>query len=266
MPDAPPAPRRGLLPWLVGLFALWQLAFVPLTNLLEFVPLRKPDDAGPTVDSTQTWGQFTRFEPAQWSVEFLAGVLAAWGQATGQDQGWNMFTPEFPPNTVVLVTELKFPDGASDRVPSRFAPGPSGARARPPLLHDREFNFEANVFMLAWQWGPGAEQDKKLDLGRQMPETARVNADLLMRYLEWQARRYRAAHPDRPAPSEVVLLLRYIPTPLPGEDTGGPREPVFERPFARWRPGRAPEEGLLPLEGYDPVARRFVPLEGWGRP
>jgi hypothetical protein len=39
-PNAEQLSRPGVLSRLVGLFALWQLAFVPLANLMEFVPLR----------------------------------------------------------------------------------------------------------------------------------------------------------------------------------------------------------------------------------
>ena len=36
---------------------------------------------------------------------------------------------------------------------------------------------------------------------------------------------------------------------------------MFERPFARWKPGATPEPGYLLLEGYDPVAKQFVRLK-----
>jgi hypothetical protein len=268
MPDTSPTPppRPGIVPWLVGLFALWQLAFAPLANVMEFVPQRPSAyDLGPPIESTQRWGQFTTVEPIQWTAELVGDVLAFWGEVTGQEQGWNMFTPGFPPYTVVAVAELRFPDGTTDRVGSRFEP-PDLARPGPraPLIRDREFNFEANIVMLAWECDEKALADRP-DVWRKLPVKARENDDLLLRWLTWRARRYQAAHPDRPAPTEVVLLLRYVPIPLPAAPDAL-RGPAFERPFARWRPGGPLEPGEMPLEGYDPVARRYVRLKRWREP
>jgi hypothetical protein len=57
------------------------------------------------------------------------------------------------------------------------------------------------------------------------------------------------------------MIFRYIPTRLPHEADDALRRPAFERPFAKWLPSGSRGPGLLPLEGYDPVARRFVPLK-----
>lgn len=257
----PPPARSGALPWLVGAFALWQLVFPPLANVLEFVPLRPTaSDLDPPIETTQTWGRFTAVEPLQRSAEALGYTLAMWGELTGQEQGWNMFTPAFPPWTVVMAAEFHFPDGTTDRTASRFDPSPP--RPRVPLLYDREFNYEANVFMLAWHCHPESLAEQP-DVWRRLPERVRENEHLVTRWLSWQAKRYAAAHPGKPAPAEVVLVLRYIPTPRP--ESGAVR-PGFERPFARWFPGGPKQPGLMPLEGYDPVAGRFVPLRQWGRP
>lgn len=262
-----PAWGRGILPWLVGLFALWQLAVLPLINLFEFVPLRRTKyDVNPPVESAQRWGRFTSADWLQESAEEIGYVLAAWGEATGQDQGWNMFTPGFPPHTVVLAAEFQLPDGSVDRTVSRFVPADL-ARPRPrwPVIHDREFNYEANIFMLAWDCDPpsiSAEPEK----WRKLPERVRENEHLVLAWLRWQLKRFCAEHPARPEPVEVTLLLRYIPTPSPGEPADWTRRPVFERPFARWRPHEVPREGFMPLEGFDPVEERFVPLATWPPP
>jgi hypothetical protein len=268
MPNTSPSPslRQRVVPWLIGVFALWQLAFFPLANLMEFVPLRPSRyDVDPPIESTQRWGQFTRIERLQAAAEIFGSILAVWGQVTGQEQGWNMFTPEFPPYTVLPIAEFRFPDGTVDRVASRFEP-PDTASPRPPLIHDREFNFEANMFMLAWLCHPQTLADQP-EVWQQLPRRIRETESLLTRWLSWQARRYRVAHPDKPAPTEVVLLLRYLPIRPPDED---PRDwagkPAFERPMARWLPAGPAEPGYLPLEGYDPVARRYVRLKEWQRP
>ena len=262
--ETPPPPRPGIVPWLVGLFALWQLAFPPLANVMEFVPLRPTRyDTNPPVESTQRWGRFTDVEPVQQVAEALGYTLAAWGELTGQEQGWNMFTPGFPPYTVVPAVEFRFPDGTTDRVSSRFDPDPDGPHPRPPVVYDREFNYEANVFMLAWHCHPESLAERA-DEWRLLPERVRENDSLLTKWLGWQTRRYAVAHPEKPAPTEVVLLLRYIPTPLP--NGGRAARPAFERPFARWLPSGPTEPGYLALEGFDPVEGRYVRLKAWGRP
>ena len=63
-----------------------------------------------------------------------------------------------------------------------------------------------------------------------------------------------------------MLVLGYVPTPLPGEPADWTRREPFERPFARWRLDVSPEPGFMPIEGYDPVACEFVPLKVWPRP
>jgi hypothetical protein len=262
----PPAPK-GVLPWLVGLLALGQVAVIPLINVFEFVRLRPTEfDVNPPIETAQRWGRFTDHDWLQESAEQVGYTLAAWGELTGQDQGWNMFTPGFPPHTVVLAAELRFADGTTDRVDSRFNPRDlARPRARWPVVHDREFNFEANIFMLAWDCDPQsltADPEK----WRKLPQKVRENEHLVLAWLRWKLNRFRAAHPEKPEPAEVVLLLRYIPTPPPGEPADWTTRPPFERPFARWRPGRTPEPGFMAVEGYDPVAGAFVPLRGWPRP
>src|SRR5947209_7687244 len=139
MPDPlPPASRFArVAPWLVGLYALWQLVYFPLGNLLEFVPLRPTRyDVDPPIETTQRWGQFTDIEPLQYSVERVGALISAWGEVSGQEQGWNMFTPGFPPHTVLAVAEFHFPDGSSARVDSRFEPAdPANPRPRWPIIH-----------------------------------------------------------------------------------------------------------------------------------
>lgn len=262
-----PAPRPGILSWLIGLFVLGQLAVIPLINLFEFIPLRPTRyDINPPVETAQRWGRFTHIDWLQESGETIGYFLAAWAEATGQDQGWIMFTPGFPPYTVVLAAEFRFPDGSSDRVDSRFNPtdlahpGP-----RWPVINDREFNFEANIFMLAWDCDPQSLAEKP-EVWRALPERVRENEPLIRAWLRWQLLRYRRANPEKPEPVEVVLMLRSIPTPPPGEPADWTRRPIFERPFARWRPGGAPEPGFMPIEGYDPVAKEFVRLKQWPHP
>jgi hypothetical protein len=255
-------PPSGPVPWLVGLFALWQVAFPVLANLWEFVPRRAtPADHYPELSNTQTWGTFTRVEPVQRASEVAGDVFAFWGEVTGLEQGWNMFTPDFPPHTVVPIAELRLADGTTARVASRFAPAdPERPRIRWPLVHDREFNYEANITMLGWH----ADEETvraKADVWAKFPERVRENNELFAHWLAWKTRTYGDANPGAAEPAEVVMIFRYIPTRLPHEAADAPRRPTFECPVAKWYPGGPRAPGLLALEGFDPVAKRFVPLK-----
>jgi hypothetical protein len=251
---APPT-RHGRLAWLVGAFALWQIVFPVLANGWEFIPRRPaPADSYPELSSTQRWGRFTGWDGVQYASEVAGDAFTFWGEVSGLEQGWNMFTPDFPPYTVVPIAELHFADGSSARVASRFAPAdPEHPGMRWPLVHDREFNYEANITMIGW-FG------EKPEVGARLPERVRDNNELLIRWLAWKTRMYRAANPGAPEPTEVVMIFHHIPTRPPGAGTETPRKPIFERPFAKWFPAGPQKPGFLPLEGYDPVAKRFVPL------
>ena len=129
-----------------------------------------------------------------------------------------------------------------------------------PLIHDREFNYEANITMLGWHADPESVAENP-EMWARLPAHVRINNELISHWLAWKMRVYRTANPGAPEPVEVVMIFRYIPTRQPFEAADTSRKPTFERPFARWFPAgpRAPD--LLPLEGYDPVAKWFVPLK-----
>jgi hypothetical protein len=256
----PPA-KRGCVPWLIGAFALWQIVSSVLTNVFEFIPRREtPADHYPELSTTQRWGRFTRIEPLQETTELAGDVFAFWGEVTGQEQGWNMFTPDFPPHTVVPIAELRWADGSTARVASRFNPrDPEHPQSRWPLIHDREFNYEANITMIGWHATPEAVAAKP-DVWGKLPQRVRENNTLVLRWLVWKSHTYMTANPGTPEPVEVILVFQYIPTPLPNDAPNAPRKPAFERPFARWFPSGPRAPGLLPLEGFNPVTRQFVPL------
>lgn len=262
MADPLPPARSGPLAWLVGAFALWQIAFPVLANLWEFVPRRPtPADDYPERSTTQRWGRFTDRDALQSASETAGDALAWHGELTGLEQGWNMFTPDFPPHTVVPIAEIHFANGDTARVESRFSPAdPDRPGMRWPLIHDREFNYEANITMLGWH-ADEAVVAARPEVWSKLPDRVRDSHELITRWLRWKLNTHRAANPASGEVAEVVMVFRYIPTRLPDGPSDAPRRPTFERPFAKWYPNgpRAPE--LLPLEGFDPVAKQFRPLK-----
>jgi hypothetical protein len=257
MPEtATPAPLfRRALAVAVGLFATWQLIYLPAANLINFVP-RRPH--GPELEpisySCQTKGSFTEVEPLQRAAEWTGDVLDFWSETSGQEQGWSLFAPGTPPYSVIPAAEFRFADGTSDTLLSLYEPTDKlNPRPRPPLLYDRPFNFEAQLIYPVWFASPEAVE-KYPDLYRNLPDIARVWQKPIRAWLAWRLKEYRAANPDRPAPTEVILKHRYIPTPKPGEPPEW-TQPPQERPFARWKPATDT------FEAYDAVNKQFVPVE-----
>jgi hypothetical protein len=212
------------------------------------------------MDGYQKWGTFTGVEPLQRSAEVVGDVLDFWSEVTGQDQGWMMFAGGNPPHSLFQAVELRFADGQTVEIRSRFEPADlKNPSPRAPMVHDRRFNFEAQFPNPGWYCSAESLERYPEMWSRELPRTVRDAHPQIMAWLRWHLREYDRAHPGRGTPVEVVLKYRYIPTPLPGE----PREwtkPVTERPYCRWKPLETPEPGYLPLEGYDPVNKRFVRL------
>jgi hypothetical protein len=255
MPDAPhtaPSLARRALAAAVGLFATWQLIYVPAANLIDFVP-RRPNgpDLEPIYDNYQAKGAFTSVEPVQRAAEWAGDALDFWTEATGQEQGWAMFAPGPPPYCAFPATEFHFADGTADTVLSAYEPiDKANPRPRLPLWNNRPFNVEAQFMYPVW-YAPPEQVARHPDYYRDLHDAARVWQGLVRAWLAVRLKEYRAAHPDRPAPIEVILKHRYISTPAPRAPAVWATE-LQERPFARWRPA----DGTY--EAYDAVNGRFV--------
>src|SRR5439155_25782595 len=77
----------------VGLFAAWQLVYLPAANLIDFVPRRTGPPLVPVDDGYQAKGSFTSVEPVQRAADWTGDVLDAWSELSGQEQGWSLFAP-----------------------------------------------------------------------------------------------------------------------------------------------------------------------------
>lgn len=267
MPDsslsAGSLPRRVLAVG-VGLFATWQFLFLPAANLIDFVPRRlHGPDLEPINDQYQAHGTFTRVEPLQRAAEYTGDVLDFWSEVTGQEQGWSLFAPGTPPYSVFPAVEFRFADGTSDTMLSEFEPADKRNPAlRLPLLDNRYFNYEAQFTHavrfappeeVAKLYVPAEDAAKVREYFRDLPDTVRAWRKPIRAWLAWRLKEYRAAHPDREMPVEVILKHRYVPTPKPVEPPEWTR-PVQERPYVRWRPANDS------FEAYDIVKEQFVPV------
>jgi hypothetical protein len=260
----PPSLARRAVAVLVGLFATWQLVFLPAANVIDFVPRRVGPPLEPVGDHYQKRGTFTDVEPLQAAADGAGTALDLWAEASGQDQGWPLFTPGVPPYSVIPAVEFRFADGPPETLLSRFEPADKFAPPlRPAMLNNRLFNAESQLMFLVWyappeevarRFAPPEEVARLSGAYRELPDAARAWQAFIRAYLAWRLKEYVAANPGR-MPAEVVLKYRFIPTPRPGEP-GGWTGPVSERPFARWRPADDT------YEAFDVLTGRFVPVGG----
>ena len=243
---------RRVFSVLVGLFATWELFYLPAANLIDFVPRRTHGaELEPISDPYQVSGSFTRAEPLQRAGEYAGDVLDFWSELTGQEQGWSLFAPGTPPYSVFPAVEFRFADGTSDTLLSPFEPADKlHPRLRLPLLDDRPFNFEAQFMYPVWFAPPDAVEQYP-EFYRDLPDTARAWQVPIRAWLAWRWKEYRATHPDCGRPVEVILKHRFIATPKPGAPADW-TQPPQERPFARWYPATDA------FDAYDAVNRRFV--------
>lgn len=257
-----PSLARQAAAVLVGLFATWQLVYLPGANLIDFVPRRTGPPLEPISDPFQRRGTFTTIEPLQRAADVSGDILDAWSEASGQEQGWSLFAPGFPPYAVAPAVEFRFEGGATDTVLSPYEPADKLNPAyRLPLVHNRPFNVEAQMMYPVWFVPPPGVLERSTpeevatltDDSRQLPNSVRVWRKPIRAYLAWRLKAYAAANLTRPLPTEVILKHRFIPTPKPGEPRGWTC-PIAERPFARWRPTEDT------LDAFDPLTGQFVPV------
>ena len=116
----------------VGLFAAWQLVYLPAANLITFVPLRVGPPLEPVANGYQERGTFTSVEPVQRAAEFTGSAIDFWSEVSGQEQVLGAFAPGVPPYAVAPAVEFHFADGTSDTVRSPFEPTDKLEPAAPP--------------------------------------------------------------------------------------------------------------------------------------
>ncbi len=264
-PPAPPSLARRVVAVAVGLFAAWQLVYIPAANLIDFVPRRVGPPLEPLSDTYQRRGSFTTSEPFQCAADAAGDVLDFWSEVSGQEQGWSLFSPGMPPYSVIPAVEFRFADGTSDTRLSPFEPADKlNPRLRPTMIDNRPFNIESLLMCPVWfappeevarLYAPEEEVAQLPEVYGTLPETARVWRSLARVYLAWRLKEYRALHPERSEPVAVILKHRFIPTPKP-TDPRGWTGTIVERPYARWRPADDS------FEAYDVIQKRFVPVGG----
>jgi hypothetical protein len=212
MASAPPAPRRlagDLRAAAVAAFVTWHLFFLVFRGGLDL----DPEGIRARLKNVPGWAAvepvFRPVDRASWRYGALLGI----------EQGWNLFSGPLSRAAGFPAARVEFADGTSDSVFSDNEP-------------------ERGAFFRAGGW-----RLRKLEDYLAATDAERLAASderpLWGAYARWCARRWRAAHPDDPRrPVRVVLVVRTLPFPAPGDD-----------------PCSRPEATVTELGTFDPDGR-----------
>ncbi len=229
-----PSRRPSWLAVLLGLFILWQLWFLVSSNL----------------------GFLLGDNAVRTSLE---GPSTHWAQLTGMWQGWAQFSGNIVKQAVYPAFELRWSDGRpSAQITACAAVEPEDPEhfLRLPV-HARLGTYEDKLILELWLWTPETIAEKPDDYRQALAAHIRMNALTLRAYLPWRLRKYLEEDPHRSMPDEVVLVVRFHPTPGPGQSQ---RAAPKILPVLRWRPADTPVRGLLPFEMYDPLPQKFLSI------
>lgn len=247
--------REGWKPAVLGLFVCWQLFYLPAMNLVQFLPLRVPSESGDAPLTLQSVGRFTTDNRLQTLADAVGAGLTRYSELSGQFQFWKLFTPGFPPQTIVLVTRAEWADGRSVEIVSPLAPAAETPAVRLPRRDVRPFQFEACVGLGPWTAVPSDSSDPEATRHFTVGWSGlRARSVRVVMHDHWS--RYSAEHPGTPEPVRLTLVTRLLAKPA--EATPAPAEtPVTDRPFVRWTDPFGPNGRL---DVYDPVAGQYVPV------
>jgi hypothetical protein len=254
----------------LGLFIVVQTLFLPITNLLEFQPrLRK-------ILANKPWA---RLWAPNWldqtgslydALEKADSTCERWQELTGQPQRWSLFAPEVADDIWFMGVNIhqfeidpsrskddKTAEGYNFTYLSDNEPADPNRFFRVGLFRIRRYEMALEVHLY----------DNSSQTAEEQAETWRDDIrtkvrkywDNMEAYLRYRLQCFKRLHPDLPEPRELILTVRHYVIPPPEKSPFRWDEPE-EVPIARWRPAEPPSDETIPIERYDPVTKRFVPV------
>jgi hypothetical protein len=243
--------RPQLRQVILGLFVLGQLVFILAANFLPLLQAALVKQSAPGSEAIGLVVEGTRY----------------WGSWTGQLQGWSLFAPAVPKQSVFLAVELRWDDdphwpAASGKrrvlLSSPFEPADRNSYFRPFGSFRVLGGYEAQLNLVALAWDAESHAADPEEWHRRFADAVRRDHPAMQAYLAWRLRRYREEHPEEATPRQVILVGR-IYRMAPPEQPWSWSDPV-EQPIARWRPWEKPAPGFLSIDAFNPVTRRFEPV------
>lgn len=254
--ETPTPNKPGLRSILLGLFVLFQLIFLTLANLMQFVPREMPAQKGEFDIRVQREGTATSVRPIQDTINALGTVIDRYGEVSGQVQAWSLFAPEFGTQSVFPSVECMTDNRRVTIHPKHLPADPANYFRWPgPLSRLNSYDF-----LIAVIYGNYTEQslaERGEEWRDAVLQRVRDQQRSLEAYFRFSLKLFRELYPDLPTPHEMIVSVIVTPSPFPGQTE---RPPSLTVPLARWLPDQQPQAGCLPIQAYDPVAKQFVRL------
>jgi hypothetical protein len=258
MTDTPQKP--GWRSVLLGLFVAGQLVYLLLSNLIQLVPRELPPPSGELDIRVQREGTATGVRPAQEVINSLGTAIDRYGELTGQVQAWSLFAPVFGTQSLIPIVECYCSDGSGLKritlIPKTLPDDPDHY-FRFPSSYSRLAAYEYLLVVVYLNYSAASLAQRGPEWRTAVLARVRDQQKSLEAYFRWNLRMFQLRYPDLATSSEMILSVRIIPSPKPGEAL---RPPAFTVPLARWRPARQQGLRFLSVEAYDPTTGEFVRL------
>jgi hypothetical protein len=260
IPGAAPNVKSGWRSILLGAFVLFQLIYLPLSNLVQLAPRELPIESGERDIRVQREGTASSIRPIQEAINGIGTAIDRYGEFTGQVQAWSLFAPGFGQQAVFPIVECFFLDGqrlVKIKLRPTIEPADADDYFRWPGSYSRIAGYEFLLAAIYLNFSEESLAKRGAEWSEAVRDHVRQHQKSLEAYFRWNLRKVRRRYPDLPVPQEMVVQVHIVPSPKPGEST---RPPTLTLPLARWIPSRQPERSFLPIDAYDPVANEFIRL------
>jgi hypothetical protein len=283
-PVSPPSPRQVVL----GLFILFQIAFLVLSNFLGFAQWMATDSLKdePKMLANQLVPKFANEEGHIWAwCDRVDTGTRRWMQLTGQDQDWSLFSPsaskETGVPTVLMLWDAPSASGPSIKgskldydaklgfnlvtnlgkqkpddvvwLPSENAPADEKNYVK--LGEVRVRRIEGQFYMNGIPYENEPRADAQARMSRRMQKLLTDSHDGALRYLQWRVRTWLRKHPDETMPKQVILFEQFYRIHAPDEPRGWDGPMLL--PQVRWVTNAEPLEGRYLLEPFNYSSQRF---------
>ena len=274
----PPSPRQVLL----GLFILFQLAFLLMTNSIGFVktgagelpekPAKLANRVVPKfVDETgHGW---------KWLAKIESG-FEMWTQLTGQDQEWALFAPsvttatgfpclmllfdEMPPEASNLKGSMlafdakngwhsKLDESAQRRVLLHSENEPADINHYFRIGQCRLRRYEGQLYVNPRPRSSEAPAETAARFTESVKHLRNQYGDVALAYMKMRLHAWQQEHSDEAGPTQIILCQRFYRIHGPDEPLGWDGPQLM--PLLRWQRSREAKV----LEPFDYTEERFIP-------
>jgi hypothetical protein len=236
--------------FLLGVFILFQLVYLPAANIIKLFALRLPESKGELDDDIQLHGQ--QFpEPLQTVADATGTAFVRWGELTGQTQGWSLFAPIFGHQASLPMVILP-----NATLRSEFSPMDPDSYLRLPSSSCRLFNYEYRLALVLWAWERSSYEENRDRWHQAIQKRVARQHRSIQTYLAWRTHGFALGN------SPVYLYAELVPNP-PLHDPSFERAAALPFPLAIWEPGGHSSYNLQALANWEiPSGKKtWLPIE-----